>query len=196
MADDEIRIQLRRGTVTEWSDINPTLAAGEPGFDTSNGILKIGNGQTPWNLLNGISGGGSAAVQEIANTLSITGTQNNWLPSVEAYALRMTPSSTLIITGVSTNYSKPSFRLVNEGPGNIILGHTNSASEANNQLYNVNHTNMTIYKGDSASFIYDISINKWLITGSGQATKLVTLTQAEYNAQSSYDPNTLYIVTG
>ena len=195
MADDEIRIQLRRGTATEWSDINPTLAAGEPGFDTSNGVLKIGNGQSAWNILSGISGSGSSQNQ-IANTLNTVGGQDNWLPSIEADTLRMTPSALLAITGVSTNYGRTSFRLVNEGPANIVLGHTHSGSSADNQLYNVNQTDMTIYTGDSVSFIYDVSINKWLITGSGQATKLVTLTQAEYDAQSSYDPNTLYIVTG
>lgn len=193
MVDDEIRIQLRRGTATEWSNVNPVLAVGEPGFDTSNGILKIGDGAANWNTLSGVSG---STQNPTANTLSDSGTQNNWLPSVEADTLRMTPSSQLVITGVSTNYGKKSFRLVNEGPANIILGHMNVGSLENNRLYNVNQSNMTAYKGDSVQFIYDVSINKWLITGSGQATKVVQLTQFEYDNQSVYDPNTLYIVTG
>lgn len=193
MADDEIRIQLRRGTATEWSNVNPVLAVGEPGFDTSNGILKIGDGAANWNTLSGVSG---STQNPTANTLSDAGTQNNWLPSIEADTLRMTPSSQLVITGVSTNYGKTSFRLVNEGPANIVLGHTNVGSLENNRLYNVNQSNMTVYKGDSVQFIYDVSINKWLITGSGQATKMVQLTQFEYDNQSVYDPNTLYLVTG
>ena len=193
MADDEIRIQLRRGTATEWSDVNPVLAVGEPGFDTSNGVLKIGDGAAAWNTLSGVSG---SAQNPTANTLSESGTQNNWLPSIEADTLRITPSAPLVITGVSASYGKTSFRLVNEGPANIVMEHTNSGSSADNQLYNVNQTSMTIYQGDSVSFIYDVSINKWLITGSGQATKMVQLTQTEYDNQSSYDPNTLYIITG
>jgi len=45
-------IKLRRGTATQWSDASfPTLAQGEPGFDTTNNILKIGDGSTAWNLL-------------------------------------------------------------------------------------------------------------------------------------------------
>ena len=39
---------LRRGTTTEWTTSNPVLAAGEPGYDTTAGVLKIGNGSTPW----------------------------------------------------------------------------------------------------------------------------------------------------
>ena len=30
---------------------NPVLAEGEPGFDTTNNILKIGDGTTNWNSL-------------------------------------------------------------------------------------------------------------------------------------------------
>lgn len=193
MADTEIRIQLRRGTATEWSNVNPVLAVGEPGFDTSNNVLKVGDGATAWNTLSGVSG---SAQNPTANTLDVSGTQNNWLPSVEADTIRMTPSSQLVITGVSTSYGKTSFTLVNQGPANIVLSHTNNGSLENNRLYNVNLSNMTVYQGDSVKFIYDVSINKWLITGSGQATKMVQLTQFEYDNQSSYDPNTLYIITG
>ena len=43
-------IKLRRGSASDWSS-NPTLAQGEPGFDTTNNILKIGDGTTAWNSL-------------------------------------------------------------------------------------------------------------------------------------------------
>lgn len=44
-------IQLRRGTAAQWTASNPTLAAGEPGFETDTGKLKLGNGSTAWNSL-------------------------------------------------------------------------------------------------------------------------------------------------
>jgi len=47
-------IKLRRGT--DWSS-NPVLAQGEPGFDTTNNILKIGDGTTAWSVLNPIGSG-------------------------------------------------------------------------------------------------------------------------------------------
>lgn len=45
------RIQLRRGTATQWTDSNPILAAGEPGVEPSTGRLKIGDGTRAWDDL-------------------------------------------------------------------------------------------------------------------------------------------------
>ena len=48
------RIFLRRDTAANWSVTSPNpiiLAEGEPGFDTTNQILKIGDGVTAWNDL-------------------------------------------------------------------------------------------------------------------------------------------------
>lgn len=45
------KILIRRDTTANWSTNNPTLAAGEIGFDTIVGKHKIGDGSTPWNDL-------------------------------------------------------------------------------------------------------------------------------------------------
>jgi hypothetical protein len=45
------QIQLRRGTASQWTSSNPTLAAGEMGVETDTGLSKIGNGSTAWNSL-------------------------------------------------------------------------------------------------------------------------------------------------
>lgn len=45
------QIKLRRDTAANWTAANPVLGAGEPGYDTTNGKLKIGNGTTAWNSL-------------------------------------------------------------------------------------------------------------------------------------------------
>ena len=48
------RIFLRRDTAANWSVTSPNpiiLSEGEPGFDTTNQILKIGDGVTAWNDL-------------------------------------------------------------------------------------------------------------------------------------------------
>ena len=36
-------IQVRRGTASQWTTANPTLAAGEIGFETDTNQFKIGN---------------------------------------------------------------------------------------------------------------------------------------------------------
>jgi uncharacterized membrane protein YdcZ (DUF606 family) len=46
-----IKIQLRRGTAAEWTSANPTLSAGEAGFETDTGKFKIGTGATTWTSL-------------------------------------------------------------------------------------------------------------------------------------------------
>lgn len=45
------RIQLRRGTATQWSNANPILAAGEIGVEMDTRKFKLGDGSTVWNSL-------------------------------------------------------------------------------------------------------------------------------------------------
>lgn len=49
------QIKLRRGTAAQWTESNPTLAAGEAGFETDTNQLKIGNGTDNWSTLDYIS---------------------------------------------------------------------------------------------------------------------------------------------
>jgi len=46
------RMQQRRGTAAQWTGANPTLAAGEIGYETDTGKFKIGNGSSTWSALN------------------------------------------------------------------------------------------------------------------------------------------------
>jgi hypothetical protein len=66
-------IQIRKGTSSEWNDANPVLALGEPGYDSTNGIFKIGDGNTPWNDLRPIN--------ETYNkqTFNVTGSQSEFV---------------------------------------------------------------------------------------------------------------------
>ena len=47
----ETLIQVRRGIASDWSCTNPTLAAGEIGFETDPKKMKIGDGSSNWNSL-------------------------------------------------------------------------------------------------------------------------------------------------
>lgn len=46
-----VRLQLRRDSSADWTTENPTLALGEPGYDTTRKQLKIGDGATAWDSL-------------------------------------------------------------------------------------------------------------------------------------------------
>ena len=45
------KLQIRRDTASNWTSANPTLSAGELGFETDTSKLKIGNGSTAWTSL-------------------------------------------------------------------------------------------------------------------------------------------------
>ena len=67
-----IRIQMRRGTAAQWASVNPVLAAGEWGLDTTNRIVKIGDGVTAWASLAVTSPAGHAASHAAAGSDPVT----------------------------------------------------------------------------------------------------------------------------
>jgi hypothetical protein len=72
------RIQFRRGTTSNWSSANPTLAEGEIGIETDGKKLKIGNGTQAWNDLpyGGLQGiQGTQGVQGVQGLQGTQGTQ-------------------------------------------------------------------------------------------------------------------------
>jgi hypothetical protein len=51
-----IQVQYRRGTAAQWTSANPTLAVGEPGYETDTGKFKVGTGAAAWTSLSYSSG--------------------------------------------------------------------------------------------------------------------------------------------
>lgn len=74
-------IQIRRGTNAQWFSTNPTLDSGEPGFDSTNNLLKLGDGTSTWANLSVI---------------------NSTLTSINVGNLRLS-SSNIAATGSNTN---------------------------------------------------------------------------------------------
>lgn len=66
----EKRIQIRRDTSTNWTNINPILASGELGFITDTGRMKVGDGVTAFNSLAFIDDRDKYTVGEIDNFLT------------------------------------------------------------------------------------------------------------------------------
>ena len=60
-----VRIQVRRGTSADWSNVNPVLAAGEMGLETNTRKIKVGDGSTAWNSLDYVAAD-APAIGEIA----------------------------------------------------------------------------------------------------------------------------------
>ena len=64
------QIQVRRGTAAQWTSANTVLGAGEWGYETDTGKVKIGNGSTAWTSL-GYTGSGT--VTSIVASTGLTG---------------------------------------------------------------------------------------------------------------------------
>lgn len=45
------KLQIRRGAASLWTSTNPTLSAGEMGYESDTGRIKIGDGTTSWTSL-------------------------------------------------------------------------------------------------------------------------------------------------
>jgi hypothetical protein len=88
------QIQVRRGTATQWSNTNPVLASGEPGFDTTNSLLKVGDGTSAWSSLSSNVGVGDAGLLSIAGLTTASG---NYL---------FATACDVYTTGISTVYGR------------------------------------------------------------------------------------------
>jgi hypothetical protein len=53
------RIQMRRGTTSEWNSADPTLNEGEIGYNSTLGQIKVGDGDTAWSELDYLVSDGS-----------------------------------------------------------------------------------------------------------------------------------------
>ena len=62
-------IIFRKGTSAQWNSANPILASGEPGYDLTNEILKIGDGVSSWSGLPPIGVGLNNLVEDLSPQL-------------------------------------------------------------------------------------------------------------------------------
>jgi len=74
------KILIKRGTATQWTNSTTALLAGELGLDTTNNIIKVGDGSTLWNSLAGLtltSAQVSELAQDALSTAFSNGTHSN-----------------------------------------------------------------------------------------------------------------------
>ena len=90
------QIQVRRGTASQWTSANPTLASGEFGFETDTDKVKIGDGSTAWNSL-GYLGAGDVTLTGVQTLTNKTLTA----PVITLATSAQTASYTLVLTDAS-----------------------------------------------------------------------------------------------
>jgi hypothetical protein len=188
------RLQNRRDTAANWTSNNPTLAAGEIGYETDTGKLKIGTGSASWTSLGytqngtvtsitagtGLSGGtitstGTVAIDSTVATL--TGTQtltNKTLTSP-------TINTATFVDGVVRGLEEDVNVVASAATGTINF----DVSTASVWYYTTNATaNHTLNFRYSSS----VSLNTALATGDA-----ITLVWLNTNGSTAYYPNVIQI---
>lgn len=127
------KIQLRRDLAQRWIDVNPTLAMGEPGFETDTNKLKIGDGIHDWLSLDYIS---AAVFKDAEKTDIITCTTNGQV----SFLLNSTP--------INPN----SVRMIPEGGIELI----------NTIDFNVSGQTVSYIAPDPIFYIGDVIVFKYL----------------------------------
>lgn len=88
------QVQVRRGTASQWTSANPTLASGEWGYETDTGKVKIGNGTLAWNSL-GYTGAGDIEGVTASTGLTGGGTSGTVTLSIDSTVVTLTGTQTL-----------------------------------------------------------------------------------------------------
>ena len=143
------KIQLRRGTSAEWnasSVAGTILGKGEPGYDTSSGVLKVGNGTGVWNSLSAITGGGGGGGGGISNVVEDTTPQLGG--NLDMNSKDLTGNGDFLITGsgviTETMDNHCGFVIQSNSHANGEL-HFGSCSDANGvpNAMGLRHSSMT-----------------------------------------------------
>lgn len=106
-----IQIQMRRGTASSWTSANPTLAAGEVGFETDTNLFKIGTGSTGWTSLpyaGGSSGYSTTATAAGTTTLTSSSNPNQFFTGSTTQTVVLPAVSTLPLGKQYTIYNASS----------------------------------------------------------------------------------------
>lgn len=95
------KIQLRRGTAAQWTTANTVLLAGEAGFETDTGKLKIGDGTTAWTSLayQNLSGPqGPAGIASATSPITVTGPTGAQTIGIDQAAITIAESQVTNLT--------------------------------------------------------------------------------------------------
>ena len=183
------KIQLRRDTAADWTSANPTLAAGEFGYESDTTKFKIGDGSTAWNSLAYKTGEGIKVVADDSATITVAeaGTLyvqggNNVTTSTDSAGV-LTINATGEVTGSSTTtFTNKTFDA--EGTGNAL-----SNVDVANLKSGVLDTDLSSVSGSDDTLASAKAIKTYVDAnaGGGASTGDITFTGSTINSPSNAD---------
>lgn len=131
------RLQVRRGTASGWTSANPTLYAGEIGYETDTGRFKIGDGTTAWTSLDyntvvptSFLAGSGLSVNVAADGSTVTYSLSDPTIQLSDITDLSTNARTFLLTPNSSNFST----LVTDETGSGSLVFSSGATLTNTVL--------------------------------------------------------------
>ena len=141
-----VRIQVRRGTASQWTSVNPILAAGEMGVESDTNLFKFGNGSSTWTAL-AYANNSDVAIGEISqdaiNTALTMGTGLTKTYDDGANSITITVDSDIValksyvdsqITGLSNTVDSDFIPMSDRGTAGGVASLDNSGKVPANQL--------------------------------------------------------------
>ena len=130
------QIQLRRDTASNWTSNNPTLSAGEFGWESDTNKFKIGTGSGAWNTLGYASGGDNAGITFVGDDSSGTLVNQN-----ETFKVTGAQNITAVVSGDTLTLTGPDLSTYLTASSSTTL--TNKSIDAdNNTISNIEVDNL------------------------------------------------------
>lgn len=105
----ERQIQVRRGASSVWTSVEPILAPGEMGYDSTNNAIRVGDGVSTWSNLDpiaGSGGGGSADLTQVeADITYVSGVRKTGYEFTSGFLERTTGSAGVSDVGSNFEYT-------------------------------------------------------------------------------------------
>jgi len=198
-------ITLRKGTAAQWSNANPILASGEPGFDLTNNILKIGDGTSNWSSLSGANIGNSSFNSAVSGLLPVKNIVAGTGISISSVAGSFTINSTSTGGGggggvTINNYSNNRI-LTSDGSSTGIDAESNLTFDGNKfAVYPTGSATTSLEVNTSGTsigknaFLYNtgqfvLSNGRFSSDGDSQVSQYVLRTQTSNNSWTSLQNN-------
>lgn len=154
-------IKLRRDTAANWTSNNPTLDAGQPGFETDTLRWKLGDGSTAWNSLNYMAARVTQNSQSAAYTTVLAdGGRHILHPSADTTARTFTIDS-------NANVPYPigtAITFINQNAAGVV---TIAITSDTMRLAGAGTTGNRTLAANGVATAIKITSTEWIISGTG-----------------------------